>query len=421
MSVRFYFRRTRIAQPRYQNTMRVLELTWEYPPYVVGGLGQHIAGLAPALGGLTTTFGPVQVDVVTTRFATGEPVEEINEYVTVHRVDLPPIPPVDAYNHIVAENDIVADYASDLAIRDAYQIIHCHDWLTGAAALYLKHRFKIPLVVTIHATERGRQQGHLTSEMSRQIDSLEKELCHEAWKVIVCSEYMVKELHEYFKTPYDKVVVVPNGFDLSNHILESTAQTSSLRRIYAPNGERLLLYVGRITHEKGVHVLIDAMPAILEEFPDTKLLIAGKNGRRLAPQAEALGVDHAVQFLGYISDQRRDHLYQIVDAAVFPSLYEPFGIVALEAMGLGCNVIASHVGGLGEVVEHRNNGLTIYPDNPASIAWAVRELFRDPVAAQQRRQRAKLKVNEKYSWKSVAEQTARLFESVVLERVVTVW
>ena len=401
--------------------MRVLELSWEYPPFVVGGLGQHIAGLAPALGGLNTTFGPIQVDIVTTRFAGGEPVEQLNQYVTVHRVDLPPIDPIDAYNHVVADNDILAEYAASLAARESYQIVHSHDWLTGAAGMNLKNRFKVPLVVTIHATERGRQQGNLPSEISQRIDGLEHELCHEAWKIVVCSEYMVSELNRYFGTPCDKIIVVPNGFDLSTHVLDSAASAQSLRRIYAPNGEHLLLYVGRITHEKGVHVLIDAMPAILEEFPDAKLLVAGKNGRRLAPQAEQLGVEHAVHFLGYISDQRRDHLYQIVDAAVFPSLYEPFGIVALEAMGLGCNVIASHVGGLGEVVQHRENGLTIYPDDPNSIAWAVRELFRDPVAAQERRERAKRKVNEKYSWKGVAEQTSRLFESVALERVVTTW
>lgn len=401
--------------------MHILELSWEYPPYIVGGLGQHVAGLAPALGGLNTAFGPLQVTVVTTRYGGGERLEQVNQYVTIHRVDLPPIDPTDSYNHVVADNEVLAEYASDLAHREEFQIVHGHDWLVGAAGIALKNRFKVPLVATMHATERGRQQGYLPTEISRRIDQLERELCHESWKAIVCSAYMVQELHNYFGTPYDKIVVVPNGVDLSKHVLEDSEAAEALRKLYAPNGEHLLLYVGRITHEKGVHVLIEAMPAILSEFPNTKLLIAGRNGRRLAPQVDRLGVGHSVQFLGYITDQRRDHLYQIVDAAVFPSLYEPFGIVALEAMGLGCNVIASHVGGLSEVVRHRENGLTIYPDDPNSIAWAVRELFRDPQAAQSRRERAKQKVYEKYSWQGVAESTARLFESVALERVVTNW
>lgn len=401
--------------------MRVLELSWEYPPYLVGGLGRHIAGLAPALGGLNTTFGPVQVDVVTTRFAGGEAIEQINRYVTVHRIDLPPINPLDTYNHVLADNAVLADYASRLAEKEQYQILHVHDWLTGAAGIELKNRFKVPLVATMHATERGRQQGYIESEMSRRIEGLERSLCHEAWRVIACSVYMTTQLQQFFGTPRDKIIVVPNGFDLSTHILNDPEEKQALLNKYAPNGEHLLLYVGRITHEKGVHVLIDAMPAILAEFPDTKLLVAGKNGRRLIPQAEYLGVADSVQILDFISDEQRDHLYQIVDAAVFPSLYEPFGIVALEAMGLGCNVIASHVGGLSEVVQHREDGLTIYPDDPGSIAWAVRELFRDPESAEIRRERAKRKVIERYSWQGVAEQTARLFESVALERVVTSW
>ena len=401
--------------------MRILELSWEYPPYLVGGLGQHIAGLAPALGGLNTTFGPIQVDLITTRFEGGESLEQVNQYVTVHRVDLPAIDPTDSYNHVIADNDLLTEYAAGLAEKEQYQIVHVHDWLTGAAGVALKNRFKMPLVVTMHATERGRQQGHLINERSWRIDRLERDICHEAWKVISCSKYMASELHKYFATPYDKIIVVPNGFELSTHLLDSEEAKGALRRKYAPNGEHLLLYVGRIAHEKGVHILIEAMPSILAEYPDTKLLIAGKNGRRLAPQADRLGVAHAIQFLGFISNEERDHLYQIVDAAVFPSLYEPFGIVALEAMGLGCNVIASHVGGLSEVVHHQEDGLTIYPDDPASIAWALRELFRDPVASKERKDRAKRKVRERYSWQGVAEQTARLFESVTLERVVTSW
>jgi glycogen synthase len=401
--------------------MNILELSWEYPPYLVGGMGQHIAGLVPALGGLNTTFGPIQIDLVTTRFAGGESREQLNQYVTVHRVDLPPINPMDSYNYVIADNDYLAEYAASLVESKQYQIVHIHDWLTGAAGVALKNRFKVPLLVTMHATERGRQQGYLASERSRRIDRLERDICHEAWKVIACSEYMASELHRYFGTPYDKIVVVPNGFDLSAHVLDSEEKKAALRRAYAPDDERLLLYVGRIAHEKGVHVLIEAMPAILAEYPNTRLLVAGKNGRRLAPQAEQLGVAHAVQFLGFISDERRDHLYQVVDAAIFPSLYEPFGIVALEAMGLGCSVIASNVGGLNEVVQHLEDGLKIYPDDPASIAWAVGELFRDPVSAQERKERAKRKVREKYGWQGVAEQTARLFESVTLERLVTSW
>ena len=232
-------------------------------------------------------------------------------------------------------------------------------------------------MTTIHATERGRHQGYLPSHTSQQIDSLEWQICHEAWKVIVCSQFMTTELNYFFRTPFNKIEVIPNGIAVDQ--LDTTVPLRNVLHCaekYAPNGERLLFSVGRIVHEKGAHVLIQAMPAILEEFPNTRLLIAGKNCRRLWPQAHELGVDHAISFLDFISDQKRDQLYQIVDAAVFPSLYEPFGIVAIEAMAWGCNVIASDVGGLSEVVHHLQDGLTIYPNDPDSIAWAVAPFVR---------------------------------------------
>ena len=143
-----------------------------------------------------------------------------------------------------------------------------------------------------------------------------------------------------------------------------------------------LFFIGRIVHEKGVHVLIRAMPHILTNHPNTRLLIAGKNSQQLWPLAREMRVDDRVEFLGFISNDQRDCLYRVVDSAVFPSLYEPFGIVALEAMTQSCNVIASAVGGLAEVVRHEENGLTVYPNDPQSIAWAVNEMITHPNQAQ---------------------------------------
>lgn len=401
--------------------MRILELSWEYPPYIVGGMGQHVTGLIRNLGGRQTAFGQLQVEVITTRYANGPALEQAGDNLTVHRIDLPPLDTNNHYNHVIACNDALIEFAAEQIRREPFHIIHIHDWLVGAAGIALKNQFKLPLAVTIHATERGRQQGYPVTAASQQIDDLERRICHEAWKVVVCSAYMASELSAYFGTPADKIVVIPNGIDIDGLTVATETEVADLRRRYAPNGERLLFYVGRIVHEKGVHVLINAMPAILAEFPNARLLVAGKNGRSLAPLVHALGVEHAVQFLGFIPNRQRDLLYQTVDAAVFPSIYEPFGIVALEAMALGCNVIASDVGGLGEVVRHMRNGLTVFPDNAESIAWAVHELFTNPAAAAQRRKTGCAEVTERYSWPGIAQQTAQLFETIALERLVTNW
>ncbi|MEX1021004.1 MAG: glycosyltransferase family 4 protein, partial [Litorilinea sp.] len=374
------------------------------------------AELTPALAGVPGPDVPQHIDLITTRYAGGPPIEQVNRFLTVHRVDMPPLDPQDLYNNVVANNQYFVDYARRLARQNRYDIIHMHDWLSGNAGITLKYEWRQPLVTTVHATERGRHQGHIPSATSHQIDGLEWQICHESWKTIVCSQFMAQELHHMFGSPYNKTVVIPNGIDARALERGSPHEHAALRREFAPNNERLLFYVGRIVHEKGLHVLLRAMPHILNEHPNTRLIVAGKNGAKMRPLATDLRIEPAVKFLDFISDRKRDHIYQIVDAAIFPSLYEPFGIVALEAMALGCNVLASDVGGLREVVHHMQNGLTFYPNDSESIAWAVRELFRDPQAARQRRERASAEVRHTYDWRVIAEDTTHLYADIIAER-----
>ncbi|MCB0096554.1 MAG: glycosyltransferase family 4 protein [Caldilineaceae bacterium] len=399
--------------------MRVLMISWEYPPYVVGGVGKHVAELAPAFERLADDS--LHVDLVTTRYSGGAEIEAINKSVTVHRIQTLPFTPVDHYNAVVASNGILVSYAQQLAKKERYDIIHNHEWLTGAAGIALKHAWKTPLVTTIHATERGRHQGYLPSDTSRQINQMEWQLGYEAWRLIVCSRYMIQELGGFFGIPANKVGVIPNGVDMNQLHPCSAERAAQLRAEYAPNGERLLFFVGRITHEKGLQVLLAAMPKILQRYPNTRLLAAGKNSEKMWERAHELGIGHAVHFLGYITNEQRDHLYQTVDAAVFPSLYEPFGIVALEAMAQGCNVVASDVGGLSEVVHHTQNGLTIYPNDPDSVVWAVDQLFAGPEAAQRYRAQALHEVQTRYNWDTITCHTVEFYRHVVAERQQTEW
>lgn len=401
--------------------MRILVISWEYPPHVVGGIGKHVAQLLPALGGHLLDDGPLQIDVITPRYAGGEAEEQVHAGVTVYRIDMPAMDVRDLYNSVIASNAYFVEEANRLAQQHAYQLIHIHDWLTGMAGIVLKHQWKVPLLVTMHATERGRHQGHIPSNTSRQIDEMDWRICYEAWQVIVCSQYMRSELQNFFKVPDDKIRVIVNGVSVGSEAACSPTELNHLRRQYAPNGEKLLFFVGRVTFEKGLQVLIQAMPRILGDHPETRLLVVGKNGVKMWPLAHELNVDQSIEFLGYATDHVRDCLYQIVDAAIFPSLYEPFGIVALEAMLLGCNVIVSEVGGLREVVKHMENGLTVYPNDPASIAWAVNQLFADPVGAQRRRLHALEDAHTIYRWEKVAEQTARLYQEIVQARAQLAW
>ncbi|MYH61782.1 MAG: glycosyltransferase family 4 protein, partial [Caldilineaceae bacterium SB0675_bin_29] len=194
-----------------------------------------------------------------------------------------------------------------------------------------------------------------------------------------------------------------------------------LKGRFAPFGEKLLFYVGRITPEKGVQVLLQALPSIREKHPNVRLLVAGRNSEQLQPLVDELGIGDAVELLGFIDSDMRDCLYRSVDAAVFPSLYEPFGIVALEAMAAGCNVIASQVGGLAEVVDHRRTGLTVRVNDTQSIAWAVDQLFTDPVQAQAMRARALQEVTRSYNWLTIGASTLNMYRSVVAQRQSVNW
>lgn len=401
--------------------MRVLMITWEYPPNMVGGIGKHVAELVPALSRNLLEDESFHLDVLTNRAAGGARLEQVAPNVTVHRVDVPPIAPNDLFNSVVDGNRRLETYAIGLAARTPFDLIHVHDWLVASAGIALKHFWKVPLVVTIHATERGRHQSHVPNQISASINQTEWEVCFEAWRVIVCSGFMAGELGGYFGVPLDKTSVIANGIDCAPLRSCTAEEVTGLRQRYAPNGEKLLFFVGRITPEKGLPILLRAMPHILRHFPNVRLLVAGKNSERMQSMVDDLRIGHAVHLLGFISDAERNCLYNTVDAAIFPSLYEPFGIVALEAMAAGCNVIVSDVGGLSEVVHHMHNGLTIISNNPQSIAWGVDVLFDDEERAAQWRRIARADAETLYRWSDIADRTHELYKSVVEERRHVEW
>ncbi len=401
--------------------MHVLMISWEYPPYVVGGMGKHVAELVPAMAQVAADNPNFRLDLLTTRLADGPAEERLDSKIRVHRVDVPPMDPQDMFNSVMEANQVLERKAIALAEEDPFDLVHVHDWLVARVGIHLKHRWKVPLIATIHATERGRHQSHLPTELSRKINQLEWELCYEAWRIIVCSGYMAGELQGYFSVPSDKVSVIPNAVDPGPLQACPPEKIEALRRKYAPNGEKLLFFVGRITPEKGLQVLLRAMPLILQKHPDVKLLVAGKNSEQMQGMVDELGISHAVELLGFISDEERNCLYNAVDAAIFPSIYEPFGIVALEAMAAGCNVIASSVGGLSEVVKHMNTGITVLANNPESIAWAVDQLFRDPERAERLRKEALNQVHTYYAWPKIAQATLELYRAVLEERKQVHW
>jgi len=405
--------------------VRILMLSWEYPPNVVGGLGKHVAELTPALsraGG--------EVHVVTPHGAEPPPGsrcpdEEVTEAgVRVYRVPRKG-PEGDIYQQASETNNAMLTRVHALiADGHQYDIIHAHDWLVVFAAYALKHELRVPLVATIHATERGRTRGGpLTTELQRKIHGAEWWLIYEAWRVIVCSHHMASEVQAFFHVPAAKIDVVPNGVRPYPNGRWSAAELATCRARYGATNGPLVFAIGRLVYEKGFHRLIEATPHILSEFPQARFVIAGQGpeGPNLKQQARALGVADCVRFPGFISDEERDCLYHTAACAVFPSLYEPFGIVALEAMAAGCPVVVTEVGGLREVVHHGKTGVTIYPDDAQSVAWGVAHVLRNPELAAARAEEARRMACHHFSWDAVASRTMAIYRRVLDERQRVTW
>ena len=394
--------------------MRLLIISWEYPPNVVGGIGKHVAELVQAFTALAAEgSSPFHLDLLTPHAGNAPEMEKLSEAVTVYRVATPAVDPLDLFNSVIDNNRFLVDKARELHSRTPYSLIHVHEWLTASAGIELKHDWKVPLLVTVHATERGRHRSHLPNVTSRQINQVEWHACYEAWRIIVCSSYMAAELSRYFEVPLDKVSVIPNGVDVRPFQSCPEERVRELSSRYAPDGEQLLFFIGRITPEKGVQVLLRALPILRQTYPNVRLLVAGKNSEQLQPLVDELRIGALVELLGFIDNETRNCLYRSADAAIFPSLYEPFGIVALEAMAAGCNVIVSDVGGLSEVVDHQRTGQTVLVDDPQSIVWAVEQLFSDPVLAQKMRGEALREALDIYNWRTIASSTLETYRSVV--------
>lgn len=391
--------------------MHVLQIAWEYPPHIVGGLGRHVAELLPALAGQGA-----RVAVVTPRLRDG-PREETIDGVLVRRVDVPDAPWADYPSFVAQTTQALQEAAVELQARTGrFDLVHAHDWLATETAVALKHRWRVPLIATIHATERGRGRGGLHGQAAQRINDLEWRLTYEAWRVIVCSHFMARQIGEYFQTPTDKVDVVPNGVYIGGTPFEDADDWLAFRRRFVADDERMVFHVGRIVYEKGLHVLLDAWPIICGKVR-ARLVIAGTGPtlEALKGQAAVLGVSDTVRFAGFIANEDRDRLYHAADLAIFPSLYEPFGIVALEALANACPLVVSDAGGLAEVVQNGVTGLVVPADNPGALADAVTAALSRPDMARARAAAALREIRDYYTWARIACSTAAIYERVMAE------
>ncbi|MDI9609378.1 MAG: glycosyltransferase family 4 protein [Candidatus Verstraetearchaeota archaeon] len=379
-----------------------MAITWEYPPHIVGGLGRHVYNLSVHLASKG-------IDVTVLSFTDGTSERhERADGVEIVRVNPYVMRYPDFISWIEGLNMLMVERAADLK---SYDIIHVHDWLTAYSGIALKHMWRRPLLATIHATELGRRKV-LTNDSERHIHEMEWWLTYEAWRVICCSEYMRREVHSSLGCPADKISVIHNGYDPKM----ARANSAGPRK----KGKKTVLFVGRLVYEKGPHLLVEA--ASLLKDKDLRVIIIGDGAMRpyLEGLARKLNVSEKVTFLGHVDDETLLSIYEEASVLVIPSLYEPFGIVVLEAMSLGIPVIVSNTGGLDEIVTDGKDGLKFQSGSAEELARAIVRILEDEGLRAKLVENAKSRASE-FSWDTTAEQTLELYKRVLDEYNANDW
>jgi glycosyltransferase involved in cell wall biosynthesis len=395
--------------------MKILALAWEFPPRIVGGIARHVAELYPEMIKLG-----YEVHLLTVEFGSA-PRYEIVEGIHLYRCSVNH--GNDFFHWVANMNDSMGELGGKLLERHGdFDLIHAHDWLVGDAAIALKYNFKLPIVATIHATEYGRYNG-IHNTRQQYINDKEKFLTHEAWRIIVCSQYMRSEIQRVFQSPPDKIDVVYNGIRPEKKHHDHNFNRIQFRRRFANDREKIVYYVGRMSYEKGISVLLDAAPRIISLMGGSVkfVIIGGGDTSRLQYQAQSLGIWEQCYFTGFMSDTDLDKFQTIADCAVFPSLYEPFGIVALESFAARVPVVVSDTGGLPEVVIHNYSGIVTHANDPDSLTWGVLQVLQNPEYSQQLVEQAYKSIAERFNWHDLAKQTCNVYLQIASERSQVAW
>jgi glycogen synthase len=395
-------------------TGRVLILSWEYPPVIEGGLARHVRKLAEEL-----VRQGVEVDVLARGTAEEAELGRLGARervggVTVRRVREPDWPrDLDRFVGWVRRmNQDMLEAGEALAEECSYDLVHGHDWLVADACAALADRLGVPYVTTVHATEHGRHQGWVDKPPQSHIHAVERWMAGRADSVIVCSHYMRGHVADIFDIDEGRIAVIPNGIDPRD--LQPVGDLRALRAEFAAPEEQLVLLVGRLVYEKGFQLALDALPGAIERVGRVRFLVAGSGTHEaeLKAQAQRLGLTDHGAFLGWIGDDALHSLYRIADLCVVPSIYEPFGLVALEAMASGCPCIVADTGGLREVVPPGERvGLRFNGGDAAHLGVMIERLLTDA----RLRDRLVVEASEhvlRFDWSDVARRTRGVYREL---------
>jgi len=412
--------------------LRIGFFTWEYPPLLVGGLGiyaHYITKRLVELGNDVSVFTLNSIGIKTREILNGV---EVHRPMIADASDIFPLFVTEDLRrwgtHIKFFSDMfvynvlsATKFVNELVKKEQekYDIICIHDWLSSIAGLIIKKELKIPMVFHVHSTEWGRS-GDGGSQV---ITHLENATAKMADGNITVS-YLMKEdlaLHGWDES---KIHVVWNGVDPERYNPKNVDKETSqnLRKKYnIKEDEQMILFVGRLTWVKGVRNLILALPLILNEFPKTKLVIIGKGEEQhdILELIERLKLnDNVICRFDFVPEDERIIYYAAADVCAFPSVYEPFGIVSLEAMAMKKPVVVGARGIVGfreQIISSgsQQNGIHVNGGHPPDIAWGIKEVLRDNERAKKWGENGRDRVLKYFTWELAAKQTINIYENLI--------
>lgn len=405
--------------------MRIAYFVWEYPPRLVGGLGTYAAEI-------TKKFDQMGNRLVVFTMNDGEKLprkEDLNN-ITVHRpllADATPVLPtfvddeikrwgdgLKFFSDVLTYNFLSANkFANEVARKENFDIIVCHDWLSAIAGVIAKKNTGKPMVFHVHSTEHGRSGGG----GSQTIRNLEFSTASYADRIVTVSSAMRDELHRlYF--PADRIRVCWNGVDEKKYDISrfNKQQIDAFRaKSGIKEGEKLILFTGRLTWVKGVNTLINAMPEILRGCPEARLVVlgSGEMAEELKVLARQLNIADKVMMIDkWVAEDERIMLYASSYMVCAPSRYEPFGIVSLEGMSMGKPVLVGN-GGLREAVVEGETGFYCEPDDAHDLAVKALKILKDPDLAARLGANGRDRVLKHFTWDKIARDTLDIYQNVI--------
>lgn len=413
--------------------MKIAVLVYEYPPKIVGGLGTYAAEI-------TRKFVLMDNDV--TVFTMNDdagtlPTREIWRGIEVHRPlhldisdSLPDVIAEDIRKwgrgiHLFGKLMVYNYFSAGKLVNDlikkegmTYDMVVAHDWLSVIGGVTVKKETGLPLAFHVHSTEQGRTMGTGSSVVSN-IEMRGAKMAD----LIVTVSYAMKDELISLGFPKDKIQVSYNGVDPQkyNPADVKPADVKRIRDYYGiKDSDQMILFLGRLVAVKGIDKLIMALPHILPKYPNVKLVIVGVGelSEYFTNLVRTMRLEPYVKFrFDFVSEEERILHYAACDVAAFPSLYEPFGIVALEAMAMEKPVVvgAAGVSGMREIViccGDEQCGFHIDPNNPSDIAWGIMSALENPERRKSLGKNGRRRVIKEFTWSRIAEKTIDLYESI---------